>query len=350
MIDFILERYNYWIFIILMMMGLYIVISRGNLVKKIIGLNVFQTSVFIFYISIGKIVGGTAPILLGDAGHGGGHHGGGHGDGHHGDEHGDNQHGDGHHGDDHGSHHEAGHDEAGHQETNHSETEYGAGHEGDGALHAADEKHLNQIGDAKIDAESLAALKDGAEKTGGALLEGAGKDLHAAPKDLGADFGADLSAKFDGAANKIGNDLSAFKKDLAPSADDAGDHANELGHDGGADAAPDGFYQAAPADGEGAPDHMGDQGADLAHDQSHDLAHDLHHGAAVDPSIAEAVYTNPLPHVLILTAIVVGVATTAVGLALAVRIREAYGTIEEDELIAQDLAAEFGPAVKAEGA
>ena len=63
-----------------------------------------------------------------------------------------------------------------------------------------------------------------------------------------------------------------------------------------------------------------------------------------------SVFSNPLPHVLILTAIVVGVATTAVGLALAVRIREAYGTIEEDELIAQDLAAEFGPAVKAEGA
>ena len=47
-------------------------------------------------------------------------------------------------------------------------------------------------------------------------------------------------------------------------------------------------------------------------------------------------YTNPLPHVLILTAIVVGVATTAVGLALTVRIREAYGSIEDDELIEDD--------------
>ena len=43
-------------------------------------------------------------------------------------------------------------------------------------------------------------------------------------------------------------------------------------------------------------------------------------------------YSNPLPHVLILTAIVVGIATTAVGLALVVRIRAAYGTIEEDEI------------------
>lgn len=47
---------------------------------------------------------------------------------------------------------------------------------------------------------------------------------------------------------------------------------------------------------------------------------------------AEAIYSNPLPHVLILTAIVVGVATLAIGLALVVRIREAYGTIEEDEI------------------
>jgi multicomponent Na+:H+ antiporter subunit C len=51
-------------------------------------------------------------------------------------------------------------------------------------------------------------------------------------------------------------------------------------------------------------------------------------------------YSNPLPHVLILTAIVVGVATLALGLALAVRIREAYGSIEEDEIIAADNAAE----------
>ena len=49
-----------------------------------------------------------------------------------------------------------------------------------------------------------------------------------------------------------------------------------------------------------------------------------------------AIYSNPLPHVLILTAIVVGVATLALGLALVVRIREAYGTIEEDDILARD--------------
>ena len=47
-------------------------------------------------------------------------------------------------------------------------------------------------------------------------------------------------------------------------------------------------------------------------------------------------YSNPLPHVLILTAIVVGVATTSLGLALVVRIREAYDTVEEDEIHDQD--------------
>jgi multicomponent Na+:H+ antiporter subunit C len=51
-----------------------------------------------------------------------------------------------------------------------------------------------------------------------------------------------------------------------------------------------------------------------------------------------SVYSNPLPHVLILTAIVVGVATLALGLALVVRIREAYGSIEEDEVLAEDQA------------
>ena len=55
--------YNYWIVIFLMMTGFYVVISSGNLVKKIVGLSLFQASVFILYISLGKIAGGAAPIL-----------------------------------------------------------------------------------------------------------------------------------------------------------------------------------------------------------------------------------------------------------------------------------------------
>ena len=61
--EFILGHINYWLFIILMLIGLYIVIAKGNLLKKIVGLNIFQVSVFMMYISIGKVIGGTAPIL-----------------------------------------------------------------------------------------------------------------------------------------------------------------------------------------------------------------------------------------------------------------------------------------------
>lgn len=144
-LDFFVSHYNYWVVIFLMMVGFYILISRGNLIKKIVGLNVFQTAVFMLYISMGKIAGGTPPILVGDP--------------------------------------------------------YGAG-----------------------------------EGLGGAE-----------------------------------------------------------GGQGGAEA--------------------GLGGAE-----------------AVGEAVAEVVYSNPLPHVLILTAIVVGIATTSVGLALAVRIKEAYGTMEEDEI------------------
>jgi multicomponent Na+:H+ antiporter subunit C len=54
--------YHYWVVVVLMMTGLYVVIARGNLVKKVIGLNIFQVSVIMFYVSMGKVRGGTAPI------------------------------------------------------------------------------------------------------------------------------------------------------------------------------------------------------------------------------------------------------------------------------------------------
>ena len=59
----LLGHYNYWIVIILMMTGFYAVIARPNLIKKIIGLFIFQTSVFILFISMAKVEGGTAPII-----------------------------------------------------------------------------------------------------------------------------------------------------------------------------------------------------------------------------------------------------------------------------------------------
>lgn len=54
--------FNYWAVVVLMMIGLYVVIAHANLLKKLIGLGLFQTSVFIFYISIGKVRGGSPPI------------------------------------------------------------------------------------------------------------------------------------------------------------------------------------------------------------------------------------------------------------------------------------------------
>ena len=60
-------QWNYFLVIALMMIGFYAVIARGNMVKKMVGLNIFQTSVFMLYISMGKISEGTAPILTGEA-------------------------------------------------------------------------------------------------------------------------------------------------------------------------------------------------------------------------------------------------------------------------------------------
>ena len=142
----LIEHYNYAIVIILMMTGLYVVFASSNMIKKLVGLSVFQTSVFILYISIGKVSGGKPPIIELE------------------------------------EHHDDGH----------------------GAPEAA---------------------------------------------------------------------------------------------------------------------HGAEHGADAGH-----AAVDTAHGAA------EALYSNPLPHVLILTAIVVGVATLAIGLALVVRTREAYGTIDAYEI------------------
>lgn len=244
--EFVLARYNYWIVIVLMMVGLYTVFARGNLVKKIVGLNIFQTSVFIFYITIGKIAGGTAPIYYGpDLKKSGDYHG-----------------------------------------------EKGGEKEAEGA------KGLEGVAD-----HAEAGLHD---KIG---------------NDLGANSLKDAVADLNGPA---GSDSSQHTLPDLP-ANDIGKLSNDALIDAGKEA--------------GAP--------------AFDVASSAPDGAAIGDALSqgEIIYTNPLPHVLILTAIVVGVAGTAVGLALAVRIREAYGTIEEDELEAIDNVAEFGDdAPKAAGA
>lgn len=64
MIEFVLERAGYWAIIGLMMIGLFIAFSAENLIKRLVGLSVFQTTICLFYVSLGKVDGGTAPILL----------------------------------------------------------------------------------------------------------------------------------------------------------------------------------------------------------------------------------------------------------------------------------------------
>ena len=171
--------YNYWIVIFLMMTGFYIVIARENLIKTIIGLNIFQTSVFLLYITMGKVAGGTAQII---------------------------------------------------QPVNGGESHHDA---------------------------SVSAI--------------------------------------DGLAQTVGHDETGHASEAVQH---AADHA--AGH----------------------VSTVIDTGAKLA--ESHPA---VYHGVT---------YSNPLPSVLMLTAIVVGIATTALALALIVRIREEYGTIEEDEILLID--------------
>ncbi|MBI3067410.1 MAG: cation:proton antiporter subunit C [Betaproteobacteria bacterium] len=57
------SHYSYWITMFLLIAGLYIVIAHGNLIKKLVGLSIFQTSVYLLYIAPGKLIGGTAPIV-----------------------------------------------------------------------------------------------------------------------------------------------------------------------------------------------------------------------------------------------------------------------------------------------
>jgi multicomponent Na+:H+ antiporter subunit C len=70
-IAFIIAKYNYWMYIILMMIGLYGMIIKRNLVKKIIGMNIFQSAIILFYISIAAKKNATIPIIA--HAHDGGH-------------------------------------------------------------------------------------------------------------------------------------------------------------------------------------------------------------------------------------------------------------------------------------
>ncbi|MCG8615325.1 MAG: cation:proton antiporter subunit C [Desulfobacterales bacterium] len=70
LLDLIVDKYNYWLYIVLMMIGLYAMIAKNNLIKKLVGMNIFQTAIILFYVSIGYKRGATIPIIQGDHGHG----------------------------------------------------------------------------------------------------------------------------------------------------------------------------------------------------------------------------------------------------------------------------------------
>ncbi|MDO9530324.1 MAG: cation:proton antiporter subunit C [Syntrophales bacterium] len=61
--DFIVSKYNYWIYIVLMMIGFYAMIGKRNLIKKIVGMNIFQTAIILFFVSVACKKGATLPIL-----------------------------------------------------------------------------------------------------------------------------------------------------------------------------------------------------------------------------------------------------------------------------------------------
>ncbi len=63
MIEFVISKYNYWMYVILIMIGFYGMMAKNNLMKKLIGMNIFQWSIILFYISIGSKRGGTVPII-----------------------------------------------------------------------------------------------------------------------------------------------------------------------------------------------------------------------------------------------------------------------------------------------
>lgn len=62
-IPLIVAKYNYWLYVVLMMIGLYAMIAKNNLIKKLVGMNIFQTAIILFYVSIGYKSGATLPII-----------------------------------------------------------------------------------------------------------------------------------------------------------------------------------------------------------------------------------------------------------------------------------------------
>ncbi|MBU0465953.1 MAG: cation:proton antiporter subunit C [Proteobacteria bacterium] len=73
LLPLIVAKYNYWLYVILMMIGLYAMIAKNNLIKKLVGMNIFQTAIILFYVSIGYKTDATIPIIQNAHGGSGGH-------------------------------------------------------------------------------------------------------------------------------------------------------------------------------------------------------------------------------------------------------------------------------------
>lgn len=73
LLPLIVAKYNYWLYVILMMIGLYAMIAKNNLIKKLVGMNIFQTAIILFYVSIGFKKDATIPIIQNAHGGHGGH-------------------------------------------------------------------------------------------------------------------------------------------------------------------------------------------------------------------------------------------------------------------------------------
>jgi len=213
--------YNYWLIIVLMMTGLYVVLARSNMIKTIIGLNLFQVAVILFYVSMGKVSGGTAPIELKEM-----------------------------------------------TEATRRSASLLAATQTSGLVTDAQVVEARKI--IALTRIVLAHLPEGeasARLDGGSLQPDPGSEDPVEPIGVSVAEGA----------------LAKAAMQSGPEVMDMRLHAIEI----------------------------------------------------LDRTLATAViYSNPLPHVLMLTAIVVGIATIALALALVVRINEAYDSIEEDEVLA----------------
>ena len=224
--------YNYWLIIVLMMTGLYVVLARSNMIKTIIGLNMFQVAVILFYVSMGKVSGGTAPIEL-------------------------------------------------KQMTEATQRS---------ASLLAETRAAGSVTDAQVtEVESIITLvREGMERLPeGMATERLETGVFAVHHDAG-EHGHEVDGEVEPSVSpSIG--LSVVEEVLAEAAQASGPQAAEAR---------------------------------------------LRAVEILDRTMVTAViYSNPLPHVLMLTAIVVGVATISLALALVVRISEAYDSIEEDEVL-----------------